>query len=268
MDQLLTRWPALLPQLEAFGLRLLAAALVAAIGALLIRIALRLTGAALRRARVAPTIAGFVTQLLRALLLVFLAAVLLETLGLRLASVAALMAGVGIALGGALSGLLGDFAAGLLLLLLRPFEVGDELAVADVAGEVVAIGVFRTVLLRDDHVHTSIGNARLLGETLERQDGKAPVRVRRRQWLAPDADAAAIAEALAPQLAALAPVLPAPAPGVRVIEPEAGHPVIEIRAWCAAPDKDALGFAINRLVAPLPRAQPLPPQIAVALLPD
>ena len=266
MDQLLTRWPALLPKLEALGLRLLGAVALAALGWLLIRFVVRLTGAALVKARIEPTIAGFLTRLLRATLTVFLIAMLLGIGGLQLASFAALVAGVGIAVGGAMSGLLGDFAAGLLLLLLRPFEVGDEIAVEDAAGEVAEIGVFRTLLIGDDHVHTTIGNSKLLGDVLERRDGRAAAQVRRRLVLQPDADVDAIVAALAVQVTALDNVHAAPAPRVRAIDPEAGNPVIEIRASCDVGDKDALAFAVNRLAAPLPRALPDPPHVHVALL--
>ncbi|MGL4542894.1 MAG: hypothetical protein ACRCUI_10335, partial [Polymorphobacter sp.] len=58
----------------------------------------------------------------------------------------------------------------------------------------------------------------------------------------------------------------APAPRVSAVDPEAGNPVIEIRASCGAGDKDALGFAVNRLAAPLPRALPDQPRVHVALL--
>ena len=266
MDQLLTKWPALLPKLEALGLRLLGALAVAVLGWLLIRFVVRLTGAALARARVEPTIAGFLTRLLRAMLLVFLVAVLLELGGLQLASFAAVAAGVGIAVGGATSGLLGDFAAGLLLLLLRPFEVGDDIAVEAASGEVLEIGVFRTVLAGDDNVHTSIGNSKLLGDVLERRSGSAAVQVKQRLALHPEADAAAIVAALMPQLAALAGAHATPAPRARVVDFGTGEPIIEIRAFCDPADHDALAFALNRLVAPLPRApaEPLRVHVAVA----
>ena len=123
MDQLLIKWPALLPKLEAFGLRLLGAVALAALGWLLIRFVVRLTGAALARAHIEPTIAGFVTRLLNATLTVFLIAMLLGVGGLQLASFAALVAGVGIAVGGAMSGLLGDVAAGRVVWALRPVPV-------------------------------------------------------------------------------------------------------------------------------------------------
>lgn len=265
MNQLLTKWPALVPKLEALGLRLLAVVAVAALGWLLTRFVVRWVGAALARARIEPTIAGFLTRLLHTLLVVFLVAVLLELAGLQLASFAAAMAGVGIALGGAISGLLGDFAAGLLLLLLRPFDVGDEIAVAATSGEVVEIGAFRTVLVGDDNVHTSIGNSKLLGDVLERRGGRDAVQAKLRLALRPDADVDAIIDALASPLAALPGVHPTPPPRVRPVDFGTGVPVIEIRAFCDRADHDALVFALNRLAASLPRAAPVAPRLHVVV---
>jgi small conductance mechanosensitive channel len=266
MDQLLTEWPALLPKLEALGLRLLGAVVLATLSWLLIRFVVRLTGAALERAHVEPTIAGFLTRLLRVTLTVFLVVVMLGVVGLQLAAFAAAMAGVGIAIGGAMSGLLGDFAAGLLLLVLRPFDVGDEIAIEGTEGQVEEIGVFRTVLVRDDHVHTTIGNSKLLGDVLERRSAKASVRVRLRLALQPDADAGAIVAALTGQMAALAGVLATPPPRVRMVDFGTGIPVIEMRAYCDITDKDALTFAVNRLAATLPRAPAEPARVRIAML--
>ncbi len=265
MDQLLTRWPALLPKLEALGLRLLGAVALAALGWLLIRFVVRLTGAALERAHVEPTIAGFVTRLLNATLTVFLIAMLLGVGGLQLASFAALMAGVGIAVGGAMSGLLGDFAAGLLLLVLRPFDVGDEIAIDGAEGEVEEIGVFRTVLVSEQHVRTLVGNAKLLGDVVELKHPDRIVEVRRKVALAPGTDVAAIAA----QLAGVEGMAATPAPRLSPSKGDAGEPAISVQYSCRADAADGIGFAINRLLAPaLPAAPRRVPTVRVQLLGD
>jgi len=210
-------------------------------------------------------LAGFAVRLVRATLTVLLVAMLLGLCGLQLASFAALLAGVGIAIGGAMSGLLGDFAAGLLLLLLRPFDVGDDIAVEAAAGEVLEIGVFRTVLVSESNVRITIGNSKLLGDVLERRSGHAAVRVRQRLTLRPDADTAAIVATLAVQVADLRFVLKTPQSRVRMVDFGTGFPVIEIRAFCAPADEVALAFAINRLVATLPRGHGAIEHVRVAI---
>src|SRR6478735_3999026 len=86
--------------------------------------------AAMARSRVDPTLSKYLGRILRILLNVGLVLGILGYFGVQTTSFAALLAGVGLALGAAWSGLLGNFAAGAFMMVLRPFKVGDVVSVA------------------------------------------------------------------------------------------------------------------------------------------
>ena len=87
--------------------------------------------------------------------------------GVETASFAALLVGVGLAIGAAWSGLLANFAAGFFLLVLRPFKCGDYVEVGGVTGTVEAIGLFTTTLNTPANVVAIVGNAKIFGDTIQ-----------------------------------------------------------------------------------------------------
>ena len=80
--------------------------------------------------------------------------------------IAAFIAGAGLAIGAAWSGLLSNFAAGAFLVVLRPFKAGDHVTTAGVTGTVTEVGLFTATLLTQDNVRTFIGNSKVLGSIL------------------------------------------------------------------------------------------------------
>lgn len=264
MEPTLTPVLALLPQLAALGWRLLAAVAALLAGVALIRLAGRLAAAALVQTE--PWLAGFVLRTLNITLSVLLVVALLGLCGLQVASFAALLVGAGLAVGGAMAGLFGDFAAGLVLMALRPFDVGDEISVAGITGQVDEIGVFRTRLTDDSHVFVSIPNSKLAGDSLERRRAGAVVRVRCRLALCPDTDIDAVAARLLPAISKLDGILASPPVRIRAVDFGTAQLIVEIRAHCAPVHEDAVAFAINRLAATLPRALPEPARVHLVLL--
>jgi small conductance mechanosensitive channel len=77
-----------------------------------------------------------------------------------------MLAGAGVAIGAAWSGMLGNFAAGAFMLVLRPFKVGDFVEAGEVTGTVRAIGLFTTAIDTPDNVQTYVGNAKVMGGTI------------------------------------------------------------------------------------------------------
>ena len=92
---------------------------------------------------------------------------LLGFFGVETTSFAALIAAVGIAIGAAWSGLLSNFAAGILLIILRPFRVGGFITAAGVTGTVQAVHLFGTTINTPDNVSTTVGNGKIFSETLQ-----------------------------------------------------------------------------------------------------
>lgn len=114
--------------------------------------------------------AGLLTYLLSILaisLRVFLMLSILGIFGIQTTSFAALIAGAGLAIGAAASGLLNNFAAGAFLQGLRPFQAGDHIIVGNVEGTVDSIGMLVTNIITPDHVYVYVPNGKILTDTVK-----------------------------------------------------------------------------------------------------
>jgi small conductance mechanosensitive channel len=112
-----------------------------------IKFALRILRRGLSSGTLDPTVIGYLINILGAVLRVILVVAILGFFGIQTASFAALLAGAGVAIGAAWSGMLGNFAAGAFMLVLRPFKVGDFVGVAGVVGTVRELGLFATTIV-------------------------------------------------------------------------------------------------------------------------
>src|SRR5690349_1437429 len=149
------------------GLRILGALALVIVGRWLIKITLTIAATALNRQRLDPTIIRYIISALGVALNVVLVILVLGFFGVETTSFAALLAGVGIAIGAAWSGLLANFAAGIFLVLLRPFKVGDFVAAGRVIGTIESIGLFGTTMNTPDNVRTIVGNNKILSDNIQ-----------------------------------------------------------------------------------------------------
>jgi len=136
------------------------------VGTWLIRVAIKVLRRSFARANLDPTLIGFLLNILGALLRVVLAVAILGFFGIQTASFAALLAGAGVAIGAAWSGMLGNFAAGVFLQLFRPVNIGDFVLAGGVTGTVEEVGMFVTTVLSLDNVRHIIPNSKFFGDTI------------------------------------------------------------------------------------------------------
>jgi small conductance mechanosensitive channel len=148
--------------LVALGWKLAGAVALWFVGRWLISFAIRLVGQALDKQQGDVTLTRYAQTTLRIVLNIALIVALLGFFGVETTSFAALLAAGGVAIGVAWSGLLANFAAGVFLVFLRPFKVGDFVTAGGVTGTVDAIGLFGTVINTPDNVHTIVGNNKIL----------------------------------------------------------------------------------------------------------
>lgn len=117
----------------------------------------------LKGTRVDRTLAGFCVNLVYITLLALVVITALSRFGFPAVSFAAVVGAAGLAIGLALKGALSDFAAGVILIAMRPFEVGDRIDAAGVSGVVTQIQVFATTIKAPDDKTIIIPNASLTG---------------------------------------------------------------------------------------------------------
>lgn len=148
-------------------LRLAGAGAIWWIGRKAIAFAVDLVAKALTHNKLDPTLVRYMTSILSGMMTVFLVLGIVDFLGIPTTSFAALAAGAGLAIGAAWSGMLANFAAGIFLIVMRPFQVGDEISAGGVSGRVREIGLFATTIDTQDRIQTIVGNGRLFGENIQ-----------------------------------------------------------------------------------------------------
>lgn len=189
--------------------------------------------------RVDLTLGKFLTKAVRNILLVVLAMVILEQqYDINVTGFAAILAAAGFAVGMALQGTLGNFAAGVMLLVFRPFKVDDYIAVSDTEGTVEEIDLFTTRLNTVDNRHVIVPNAEIFGAKLENYSRNPIRRVDVNVGAAYDADLEQTREALSRAVhqvvAAIATdaKIDAPVPQVYLMELGASSVDWQLRIWC------------------------------------
>ncbi|CBN58227.1 mechanosensitive ion channel family protein [Kamptonema sp. PCC 6506] len=207
-----------------------------AIGILLIaRFASGIAGRFTRRAlgRTEPTLRKFLIQAAEIVIFVVGAVAALNKLGIQTASLVAVVGAAGLAIGLAWQNTLSHFAAGVMLISLRPFEVGDFIEGGNVAGVVDSIGIFSTTLVTADHVKITVPNSQLFNGTLKNTTAMGTRRVDIEVNIGDRAVGPTIAQFL--EVASSHPlVLDEPEPTCLVTSISNDATVLNLRPWCAA----------------------------------
>lgn len=140
------------------GKHILMAALVYVAGSFLIKLLNRFFAAMLSRRKIDVSVQSFLRSLVHILLTVLLVVSVIGALGINTTSFAALLASAGVAIGMALSGNLQNFAGGLVILLFKPYRVGDLIEAQGTTGRVREIQIFHTILVTADNKVVYIPN--------------------------------------------------------------------------------------------------------------
>lgn len=149
-----------------FGVNVLAALAIFIIGRWVIRYLKKLMLRVMEKRNVDPTLSKFVANLAYVALLAFVIIAALGMLGIQTTSFIAVLGAAGLAVGLALQGSLSNFAAGVLMIIFRPFKVGDFIEGAGVAGVVEEIQIFTTQLKTPDNKTIIIPNAKITADNI------------------------------------------------------------------------------------------------------
>ncbi|MBT8140093.1 MAG: mechanosensitive ion channel [Gammaproteobacteria bacterium] len=149
-----------------FGIKVAMAILIFVIGLSIVKLVSSMLRRAMNARSVEPTIATFVGRILHYLMLAFVVIAALGQLGVQTASVIAILGAAGLAVGLALQGTLSNFAAGVMLILLRPLRVGDFVEVSNTSGTVSEVSIFATRLLTGDYKTVVVPNSAVMGNTI------------------------------------------------------------------------------------------------------
>jgi small conductance mechanosensitive channel len=148
------------------GPSILIAVIILLLGLWLINLLSRLITKAMSRRSVNPSLRPFLLSLVVAALRVFLVLAVMQVAGIQMTIFAAVIAAMGVAAGLALSGTLQNFASGILILFLKPFEVGDNILAQGQEGTVTSIRIFYTIVTTFDNKTVIIPNSKLSNEVI------------------------------------------------------------------------------------------------------
>lgn len=187
---------------------------------------------ALSGRKVDDTVRRYLTSALNIALTVALAVAIFGYLGVETTTFAALLAGVGLAVGTAWGDLLRNFAAGVFMLILRPFKVGHYVIAGGVEGTVVELGMFVTAIDTPDNVRTFVGNNAIFSSTIKNFSNNSYRRVELVAQLAGEADWKATVAEMKARLAKIPNVVSSPAPDVFILTFTERGPVLCVRPFC------------------------------------
>src|SRR4051812_1151212 len=217
--------------LTAVGLKIVGAIIAWIVGRALIKFGVRLMTAALNRQPVDPTLTRYVANIVNVGLTVALIVAVLGYFGVETTSFAALVAGIGVAIGAAWAGLLSNFAAGGFLIVPRPFKVGDYVKGAAIDGMGREIGPFSTTIETADHVVAFVGNNKILSETIHNYSASPTRRVERTAQLAHSVDVKDAIARLKDAVSKIPNVAKTPAPVVEIVDFNTRGPVLAVRPY-------------------------------------
>ncbi len=216
----------------AIGTKVVAALIFWIVGRWLIGLVGRMLQRAFEKQKVDPVLIRYIGSFVAIALNIALVVAILGYFGVQTTTFAALVAGIGIAIGAAWGGLLSNLAAGGFLIVLRPFKIGDFVTVAGITGTIKEIGLFATTINTPDNVQTLVGNAKIFGDTIQNYSHNPYRRVELKCQLAGGADHTAAMLLLREKLAALPNVLAEPAVEVEILEFNLVGPVLAVRPFC------------------------------------
>ena len=224
------------------------ACLIYSIGCFIIKQINRLVAKILEKRKVEPSVQTFLKSLVKILLNMILAFAVISKLGVETTSFAALMASAGVAIGMALSGNLSNFAGGLIILVFKPFKVGDYIEGPDVNGTVKEIQIFHTILSTLDNRMIYVPNGILNNNAITNYSKQETRRV---DWVfgVEYGEEIGKVRAVIQRIIKNDPrILDTPAPLIALSTLNASSVDITVRVWVKASDYWSVLFDINEIV--------------------
>lgn len=245
-------WNALLERLTDWsieiGKNILGAILIYIIGRFIIKQITRLVSKILEKRKLEISVQTFLKSLLSLLLNLILAFAIIAKLGVETTSFAAILASAGVAIGMALSGNLSNFAGGLIILVFKPFKVGDYIDGQNASGTVKEIQIFHTILSTVDNKIIYVPNGSLSSNAIVNYSKQE---TRRAEWVFGveyGEDYERVKAVLERIIAADERILQTPAPFIGLGSLSASSVDIKVRVWTKSSDYWDVVFDMNRIV--------------------
>jgi small conductance mechanosensitive channel len=239
---------AVIPFVTTYGLQVLGAIVILIVGKIGAGVCSNLVRKVLGTAKTDPVLIGFLANMVRYAILAFTVIAALSKFGIQTTSFIAVLGAAGLAVGLALQGSLSNFAAGVLLLIFRPFGLDDFVSAGGATGKVVEIGIFTTTLHTPDNQKVIIPNSAVMGGNITNVNANPTRRVDLTAGISYGDDIAKAKAVLEKILADHPKVLADPAPTVAVVELADSSVNFVVRPWVNSADYWDVYFEVTRAI--------------------
>jgi small conductance mechanosensitive channel len=230
------------------GTKVLGALVLWFIGGVVINFVVKMSNSAMNSRKIDLMLIKYVDSSLRVVLRIVLVIAILSIFGIETTSFAALIAAVGLAIGVAWSGLLSNFAAGVFLVLLRPFKVGDMITAGGATGDVEEVGLFVTTLKTADNLRVYVGNNKIFTDNIVNYTHNPYRRVDLKCQLAHTVDPREAMAKLKTRLSQIPNVVATPAPDVEILEFNPAGTLLGVRPYCSNNNYWQVFFDTNKAI--------------------
>ncbi len=218
--------------LSTYGGKIVIGLLVLIIGYFVIRLLCRIIDKGIDKANIDETIKVIGKRLIKTLLYALLFIGVIEILGVPMSSVVAVLASCGLAVGLALQGALSNFAGGLMILIFKPFKIGDYIESTGAEGHVRDISIFYTTIITLDNKKILVPNGDLMSANVTNFTAEPIRRIDQDHKITNDIDADFVKRVLYEAAENTPGVLSDPAPFARLTAVDDDTYIFSVRAWC------------------------------------
>ncbi len=241
-------WEKLADWSTIYGIKIIGAIAIIVIGRIVISILTGIIGRLMKRADTDETLTKFILKLTKISLLTFVFIAALGTLGVQTASFVAIIGAAGLAIGFALQGSLSNFASGVMLIVFRPFKVGDYVEAGGNSGVIEEISIFNTIMKTPDNKKVIIPNSQVTGGSIVNYSAKEDRRVDMVFGIGYNDDIKLAKETLEEIVKSDSRVLAEPAPTIAVSELADSSVNFVCRPWVKTADYWGVYFDITEKV--------------------
>ncbi|WP_269844991.1 mechanosensitive ion channel family protein [Tichowtungia aerotolerans] len=240
--------PVWMDKMTEVGLNLLAAVLIFVIGRFVAKTIKKLIARSMGKTKVDPVLISFTCNFGYSALMVFVILAALSRLGVQTTSFIAVIGAAGLAVGLALQGSLSNFAAGVLMVIFRPFKIGDFIDAGGVTGIVRDIHIFTTTLNTPDNKRVIVPNSKIMGDSITNFSAEGTRRIELIASISYSDDIDKAEEILMDEIKKESRILPEPAPTVGLMEMGDSSINFVVRPWVKVPDYWNVYFALNKAI--------------------
>lgn len=231
-----------------WSINIIMAIIIYIIGRIIVGVVVGLLGKVLARSKYDDMLVEFVKAIANAILMLFVIVASLDKLGVDTTSLVAILGAAGLAIGLSLQGSLQNFAAGVMLLVFRPFKAGDFIEAGGTSGVVKSISIFTTIMTTPDNKEIIVPNGKIYGDNITNYSAKETRRVDMVVGISYDSDLKKAKAILIEMVAADERILKDPEPKVAVSELADSSVNFVVRPWVASADFWAVKFDFTEAV--------------------